>query len=303
MKAFAAGRLTETDKTKGIRARVPSSLCRLLDLDLLSRFVLTQAFEGCLANHAVAGPAGELDLRDELRKRPIDVDLLARRADPYKRRLCRRDRLQARQELADLRLTISSTDPADIDEMVSAIDANKKRPKTAIGRGPAANDHLVPRTAFGLGPGPGAAGPIRCIESLRDDAFERQFAGRTQDRVPVRLEMLDEAEDRLIATALKHFLKTVLPLGERLLSQIVSAIEQEIEGEEDQVFGPTFGESRLERDEIGRAMAIERDDLAIDDRIRQVCCRLGDGAELRRPVQALAGFRVTSPPAIRSWTR
>jgi hypothetical protein len=88
-----------------------------------------------------------------------------------------------------------------------------------------------------------------------------------------------------------------------LLSQIVSAIEQEIEGEEDQVFGPTFGESRLERDEIGRAMAIERDDLAIDDRIRQVCCRLGDGAELRRPVQALAGFRVTSPPAIRSWTR
>jgi hypothetical protein len=96
--------------------------------------------------------------------------------------------------------------------------------------------------------------------------------------------MLDEANDRLIVTVLKQSLETVLPLGERPLSQIVRAVEQEIEGEEDQVFGPAFGESRLERGEIRRAIVVERHDLPIDNSVRKGGRSLSDGAEFCHPV-------------------
>jgi hypothetical protein len=67
-----------------------------------------------------------------------------------------------------------------------------------------------------------------------------------------------------------------------------SSVEEEIEVEEDQVFGPTFEESRLERGESGAPWLSSA---TISPSMIATCCRLGDGAELRRPVQAFAGFQ------------
>ena len=147
-----------------------------------------------LANEAVGRPAGELDLGDQFRLEPDDPGLLLRRADPGEGRLCRLHRLQLRQQVLDLGSPVTRADATDIDEVVAAIDADQQGAEFAVGRRIGADDDLMAGAAFRFRPGLGAAGDVGRIGALRDNAFERQPAGRAQNRLAAGLEMLDEAQ-------------------------------------------------------------------------------------------------------------
>ncbi len=60
-----------------------------LGLDLLGRLVLPQALESGLADVAVGGEAGELDLGDQLRLQPVHLAGLLRRVLAAERALGR----------------------------------------------------------------------------------------------------------------------------------------------------------------------------------------------------------------------
>ena len=79
--------------------------------------------------------------------------------------------------------------------------------------------------------------------------------------------------------------------------------EQQIEDEVDQVLRPPVREGRLQRREVRRAAVIERDDLAVDDRIGQARGGLGDGLELVGPVEAFARAQGGSAILTRSCMR
>ena len=82
-----------------------------------------------------------------------------------------------------------------------------------------------------------------------------------------------------------------LALGQWQWAQIVVALEQQIEGEEDEIVGLLLGQGRLQRGEIGRAVVVERHDLAIDDAVRRDAAAFGDRGKFRGPVESLAGLR------------
>ena len=275
----------------------------LLGLDLRRRLVFAQPFEGGLTNEAIGRPAGELDLGHQLRLEPDDAGLLLRRADPGEGRLRRLDRLQLRQQVLDLGGAVARSDAADIDEVVAAIDADQKRPEFAVGRGIGADDHLMPGAALGFRPGLRAAGDVGRVGALRDDAFERQPAGRAQDRLAAGLEMLDEAEAGILAGVGEKLLQSRLALAQRQGAQILAAFEQQIEGEIDELVGLAFGKGRLKGGEIRGAVLVQRADLAIDDCVRQLAGGSAMAGYLAVQSRPLRVFKVASPSSTRIWMR
>ena len=147
---------------------------------------------------------------------------------------------QARQQLFDLRRAIAGADPADIDELRTTMDADEQRAEFA-GRGrPAADDDLMAGAAFRLGPAIAAAGDIGRIAALRNDALQGQATGGFQHRIAACLEMLDIAQGDTIGRVPQQRLKPLLARKERLLAPILAVEEQQIEGEEDEIFGLFF---------------------------------------------------------------
>ena len=186
----------------------------------LGRLVLAQPLERRLPHLAVAGPAGEFDLGDQFRLQPVHVAGLLRRVLAAERALVGAAAFSAGMMRCDLVLPEAGADPADIGEMIAAMDADQQRAEFAVGGFPAADHDLVAGAAFGLGPALGAAGAIGRVELLGDDAFERQLAGRLQDGVAAGLEMLDIADQLALALArLQQFLQPLLALGERQRAQ------------------------------------------------------------------------------------
>jgi hypothetical protein len=79
--------------------------------------------------------------------------------------------------------------------------------------------------------------------------------------------MRHEADHRVDALAREHPLQSLLARGQGISAQVLAIAEQEIEGVEDEVVGLALRQRCLERSEIGRAVVIEGDDLAVDDRV------------------------------------
>src|SRR5262249_43542067 len=153
--------------------------------------------EGRVANHAVPRPAGELDLRHQLRPDPMHLgaappwQLLA-----YEGRLLRLQRLQPRQQLLGRDLREAGADSADIDEAPAAMDADLQGAQApGLAFEPAADDHLMPGAAFDLVPAVVTSRLIGGVQALGDDPFQRHAAGGFEDRGAVGLEMLDIAQE------------------------------------------------------------------------------------------------------------
>ena len=142
-----------------------------------------RSFEGGLTDHPGGGPAREFDLRDQRGFEPADVLLFARGIVAAERALIAGQLLEYRQQVGGHRCAVAGADTADIDEVRVAVDARKQRAQAAGLGGPAAEDHLMTGTAFGLGPGARTARGIGRIEALGDDALEVHPAGREQDGV------------------------------------------------------------------------------------------------------------------------
>src|SRR5260221_14330698 len=83
--------------------------------------------------------------------------------------------------------------------------------------------------------------------------------------------MLDIADRFCLALGprLQQFFQPRLALAEWEAAQIQSAREQQIERVEDEIVGLAVGNRSLQRREIRRAVMVERDDLAIEQHIRQ----------------------------------
>src|SRR5581483_8927703 len=96
--------------------------------------------------------------------------------------------------------------------------------------------------------------------------------------------------DRPALLLVEQLLQARLALAQRQLAQIHVLGKQQVESEEDQLLGLAVRYSGLQRREIRIAVLIERDDLAVDQDIRQRVALLRDRLELVGPVQPLAGL-------------
>jgi hypothetical protein len=72
----------------------------------------------------------------------------------------------------------------------------------------------------------------------------------------------------MCSLAAEHLVKALLAFGQRQPPQIVCSFKQQVEGEVDEVLGPSLRERRLERCKVGRAVVVESTDLTIDDTVR-----------------------------------
>ena len=149
----------------------------------------------------------------------------------------------------------------------------------------------MPGAAFRFRPGLGAAGDVGRVGALRDDAFERQAAGRAQDRLAAGLEVFDEAKAVIRAGVGEKLLQPRLSLAQRQGAKILAAFEQQIEGEIDERVGLSFGKRSLKRGKIRGAVFVQRTDFSVDDRVRQLAGGSRDGRIFGGPVEPLAGLQ------------
>ena len=238
------------------RRRWPGSR-RHLRLDLAGRFVRAQSFEGCLAYHSCSCPSRELDLGHQLGLHPMHRGFRARRPGPGEGILLGGEGFQAREKGPRRVLAESRSHPSEVHQMRAAVNPHEQGAQMALIARPTADDHLVTRAAFGLGPAVAAARAVGGVELLRDNSFQGHAAGQFEHGVATRLHMLDEADQLPLGLAelLQHPLQPRLALAERQLAQILPPLEQQVEGEEDQILGLLLGQRRLESGEIGRALA------------------------------------------------
>ena len=176
-----------------------------------------------------------------------------------------------------------------MNELAVTIDAGDQGAEGRARRGVAADHHLMPRPALGLGPGFAAPRAIGRVQALGDDAFQIHPAGRQQDRVARGDEMIDIPQVRRLAAEMNR--QAVLAAGQRQVAKILETVKQHVEHEEHQALGVARGNRRLQRGEIGSAGLIQRHDLAIDYAIAQRRAGGGDLRKLRRPIQAFAGSK------------
>ena len=176
--------------------------------------------------------------------------------------------------------------------MAVAIDACHQRTEFAASGFPPPQHDFMSGPALGLGPVLRTPGAIGRIELLRDDALKRQLAGRLQDGVTATLEMFDitDLPGLGLRSSFQQFLQALFTFGERQRANILAVDKQEIEDKEDQPAGITIRKCGLQRREVRRPVMIQRNDLAVDQHIRQCTCLLGDAGKLPGPVQPLAGL-------------
>src|SRR5450755_865718 len=81
--------------------------------------------------------------------------------------------------------------------MLAAARTDQQRAKLAVGFAPPADDHLMPRPAFGLRPGIASPRGVWRGEPFRYDSFERHSASGAQHGISSRLKMLDKSDERV----------------------------------------------------------------------------------------------------------
>ncbi len=83
--------------------------------------------------------------------------------------------------------------------------------------------------------------------------------------------------------------ETAFADGQRKAAQVLASLEEQIEGEENEILRGLFRQRGLQYREAGNAAAVERDDLAVDQAVRERFGIAGDGGELPGPIDASAG--------------
>jgi len=262
--------------------------------------VLTQALVGRLTQGARVGVAAVFDLGDEGGRDPVDG--LARRGRAARGALADEGavfglrRLQRREQGLEQGLGVARADAAEVAQAlalfpVDVLDADDEGAEAvALGR-PAADDDLVPAAAFGLEPGGRPAAMIGGVQRLGDDALEVHAAGAVQHGLAGGGEMVDVA-DALAGRgrdAVDPGPQSRLAVRQGQAAQILVAVEQQVEGEIDQVAGVAVRDRRLKGREVGHMVFGQGAQLAVDDAVGPMGRVLGVDREFGRPVEALAG--------------
>src|SRR5690606_39718365 len=200
--------------------------------DLASGLVLAQAFEGRLAHLAGGRPTGELDLGYKLRFHPAHLGPPARRILAGERARLAGERLQSRHESCNLLAPESGSDFADVYETTVAVHADEQRAKLPGLLRPTADHHFLAAAALCLDPVVAAAGAVRRVETLGDDALEIHAAGRLEHRVARRLEVLRVSQPICIVRSLtEQRLQPRLALAQREFAQVFAVLVEQIERE------------------------------------------------------------------------
>ncbi len=274
------------------RRRVGRVVGRRLAHDGLRRLVASQPFERTLAHVAVAGPATELDLGhqvgfDELRA-ATDVGghvIGGRRLD--------RPLFQFGLQRGQLAFAEAGADAAAVGQMIFVAGGDEQRGKgpSLHRRGlPADDDELLAHAALDLQPALVSPGTIGRVGALRHDPFQLQFAGVAEGFLAVADDMVGIVERPRFGLVLQQRRKALLPLGQRLLAQVLAVEEQKVEGETDDPLAAP-GKGVLKRAEVAPPLVVEHHRLAVDQRraARQVGERLDEAGKAIAPVEAGAG--------------
>ena len=269
--------------------------------DFLGRLVLAQALEGRLAQDAVAGPAAEFDLGDQLRLAPRRT-FLSLAAGPSTGGFFVLMRIELFLQIVGDCCRKAGADPAAHSAACPSRDRRRRserRPRPAAVDGHIADDdEFLPQRAFRLDPGEAAPAAIGRVGALRDHAFEAHAAGMRQHGLARLGEMLAVAQRRVASASRRASARSrCLALDQRLVAQILAVEMQQVEDVEEHAFGAALRQRRLQRREGRHAIVRQHDDLAVDHRLVAVerGQRFGDRARRTCPVQS-------SPERVNSFT-
>ena len=156
--------------------------------------------------------------------------------------------------------------------------------------GEAADHELLARVGLELEPGRRAGRHVGRVDALGDDAFQPQGAGRREDGGGFPREVGAEVH-ALDALGLDKLLEQRPPGVQRHVAQVMAGEIGQIEKEIVDAVGARRIERVLQGVEVGRAVLVQYDDLAVEPRgldPEGLDCR-GEGFELGGPVIAVAG--------------
>ena len=238
-----------------------------------------------------SGPAAILNLRYEGGLYP--PDFLGVGQLVLEGRHVRAQRIELLKEILCLVRTESRPDMAGRDELASCVFAEHDRPDRFLGnrgRNEPGDDERAMLRAFDLEPGLDASGTVRSRGPLRDDTFEAEAAGVSEDRIAVAPEMLAESDAAVVAIRGKELAERRLPLGEWRIPQIEAIDEEKIERIEGEIAStaPQGFDQSPEARNAGLGLG---NDFPVDQpRFQgQGGGRLGDRFEPLGPVEALPG--------------
>src|SRR5579859_5562399 len=171
----------------------------LLPTNLTRLFVRAQTLKRRMADLALVGPLGELDLGHEPRRGPVRVA-----AKPAGRRRRERtglhfDALERRAQLARALRRESRADLAREHQPILLIRPDEQRADTLTRTfriGEAADHEFLSSHALGFQPALAFAGQVRLIAPLRDDALESEAARFTKRGRTVGIDVVGELDAR-----------------------------------------------------------------------------------------------------------
>src|SRR5690606_15898064 len=186
----------------------------LLHRYAFSGLVLPQTHEDTVANRAISGDLGIVNLDNDLRLTPLCPATNITR-DLKKGRLCLLSRLHKLGELLLHRDVETGSHPSAVKKAVIRPDTKNERGKTSVlgGRRPAADHELLPPHAFYFQPITIAGRSIGRIRSLRDNTFQPQAAGLLGHPIPPALLMVTVAN--AVAAANEEVAQALFAFEER----------------------------------------------------------------------------------------
>src|SRR5690606_13276223 len=147
-----------------------------------------------------------------------------------------------------------------------------------------------------------ASTPIRRTAALRHDPFEAELTHLVEQRFAPALEVLHVTNRTAVPqepAAREKLFQHALARLELDIRQIMAAQVRQVEHLVDQTLGAIRGQRFLQLPEAARAVRLQRDELAVEQRLidTEIGERVDECREARRPVLAIAAEE-PHPPAL-----
>ncbi len=240
---------------------------RLFAMDVGRLLVFAETLERGVAQPAVGRPFGELNLANQVRLYPGRA-ALAIGGHRVKGHGLDRAIVQECPHLKRGFRVEAGADLAGIDQFFFGIISEQKRAYAAsatLGLGKAANDKLLALVALDLQPVAIAAGAVTGVGAFADNPLIGQAADVFQ-HIGLVGEMLAVQHPIAGLVLVQKRFEPPFALQQGQVAQIFAIELQEVENVILQVLAATMAQLVLQGLEAGRALVVERHDLAVEDR-------------------------------------
>ena len=227
------------------------------------RLVVAQSLEDTMADMALAGELGEIDLRHQRGVQVMRAATYVGRHG-FERAVLARQGCEALREIVEGLAVEAGAHAAAIDELSSLMHADEDGREWAAGLvrgGIAADDEFLPAAAFRFQPRFGPASGIRRVGALRDDTLQALAAQFGEYIRPMAQDMRAVVKGRSVRARHQGF-QSGLALCQRLAGQVLSILLEKVETEARQ--RPAIGQRFLQGREVRSSRAIESNDLPVD---------------------------------------